>query len=336
MSLDAREETAAIRTHFGAIFVSLELSRSHWLITSLSPGGREKMSRHSVPAGDVAGLLARFAELRGKAVARTGTSYPIIVIQEAGLDGFWIARVLRREGIESHVVDAASIAVSRRRRRAKTDKIDGEALVRALLAFKRGEPRVCSMVRAPTPEEEDRRRICRERQALTAERVRHVNPRRMRSIRPVIKGLLFSQGIGDYEPLRRDRRRKLASLRAGDGRALGPNLKAQIGREFDRLELLLEQIAAVEAARDGLLAPAVEAEAASAPTPSPARRSTPCSPKNSPCARTAASKWRSKWRSCLRSRRSPASTSPSNPRSTRTASWRSPDCSSSIAPRPST
>ncbi|MGD0763241.1 MAG: IS110 family transposase [Roseiarcus sp.] len=265
------EETAAIRTHFGAIFVSLELSRKTWLITSLSPGGREKMSRHSVPAGDVAGLLARFAELRGKALARTGTSYPIIVIQEAGLDGFWIDRVLRREGIESHVVDAASIAVSRRRRRAKTDKIDGEALARALLAFKRGEPRVCSMAPAPTPEEEDRRRICRERQALIAERVRHVNPRRMRSIRPVIKGLLFSQGVGDYEPLRRDRRRKLASLRGGDGRALGPNLKAQIGRELDRLELLLEQIRAVEAARDALLAPAIEAEAASPPTPSSAR-----------------------------------------------------------------
>jgi len=272
MSFDhPREETAAIRTHFGAIFVSLELSRKTWLITSLSPGGREKMSRHSVPAGDVAGLLARFAELRGKALARTGTSYPIIVIQEAGLDGFWIDRVLRREGIESHVVDAASIAVSRRRRRAKTDKIDGEALARALLAFKRGEPRVCSMAPAPTPEEEDRRRICRERQALIAERVRHVNPRRMRSIRPVIKGLLFSQGVGDYEPLRRDRRRKLASLRGGDGRALGPNLKAQIGRELDRLELLLEQIRAVEAARDALLAPAIEAEAASPPTPSSAR-----------------------------------------------------------------
>src|ERR1019366_2584699 len=114
-----------------------------------------------------------------------GSYYPIVTIHEAGLDGFWVHRVLRQEGIESHVVDAASIAVSRRRRRAKTDKIDGEALVRALLAFKRGEPRVCSMVRAPTPEEEDRRRICRERKALIAERVRHVNR---------IKGLLFAQG----------------------------------------------------------------------------------------------------------------------------------------------
>ena len=138
MSLDQpREEPTAIQTQFGAIFVSLELSRSTWLITSISPGGGEKMSKHSVSAGDIAALLARFSELKEKAFARTKKSFPIIVIQEAGLDGFWIHRVLKREGIESYVVDAASIATSRRRRRPKTDKIDGEALVRALLAYKR-------------------------------------------------------------------------------------------------------------------------------------------------------------------------------------------------------
>src|SRR5271167_3460506 len=252
MSLDPHEEPAAIQTHIGAIFISLELSRSKWLITSLVPGGGQRMSKHWVEAGDLAGLLARFWAIRDKVLARTGKSYPIVVIQEAGLDGFWIHRSLVKEGIESHVVDAASIAVSRRRRRAKTDKIDGEGLLRALLAFKRGEPRVCSMVRVPTPQDEDRRRICRERKTLTAERIRHVNR---------IKGLLFSQGIGDYEPLRRDRRRALEAARTGDGRALGANMKAQIGRELDRLELLLGQIAAIEAERDAMLARQVEAEA---------------------------------------------------------------------------
>jgi len=245
MSLDSHEEPAAIQTHIGAIFISLELSRSRWLITSLVPGGGQRMSRHSVEAGDLAGLLARFWAIRDKVSARTGISYPIIVIQEAGLDGFWIHRALEQEGIESHVVDAASIAVSRRRRRAKTDRIDGEALLRVLLAFKRGEPRVCSMARAPTPQDEDRRRICRERKTLLVERIRHVNR---------IKGLLFSQGVGDYEPLRRDRRRALEAVRTGDGRALGAHMKAQIGRELDRLELLLGQIAAVEAERDAMLA----------------------------------------------------------------------------------
>jgi transposase len=141
----------AIRTDLGAIVISLELSRSIWLITSVSPGGGEKMSKHGVPAGDIGALMTRFTELRSKVFARTGKMVPIVVVQEAGLDGFWIHRVLQSEGIESHVVDPASIATSRRRRRAKTDRIDGEALVRTLSAYKRGEPRVCAMVKAPTP-----------------------------------------------------------------------------------------------------------------------------------------------------------------------------------------
>jgi transposase len=251
---DGPDAPTAIRNDLDAIFVSLELSRSTWLITSLSPGGGEKMSKHSVRGGDVAGLLERFAQLQKKAQARTGRKFPIIVIQEAGLDGFWIDRVLQNERIESHVVDPASVATSRRRRRAKTDKIDGEALLRTLLAYKRGEPRLCAMVKAPTPEEEDRRRLCRERKVLTNERVLHVNR---------IKGLLFSQGICGYEPLRRNRRRRLDELRTGDGRPLPKHLKAQISRELDRLELLLEQIKAVEAERDALLA----AQQIAAPAP---------------------------------------------------------------------
>ena len=108
----------AIRTQFGAIFVSLELSRSKWVLTSLSPVNGEKMSQYSLTAGDIGGLLARFAELIRKVRERTGSDYPIITIHEAGLDAFWVHRVLRDVGIESHVVDAASIATSRRRRRA--------------------------------------------------------------------------------------------------------------------------------------------------------------------------------------------------------------------------
>ena len=226
---DHPEAPTAIRHDLGAIFISLELSRSTWLITSLSPGGGEKMSKHSVRGGNVAGLLERFAQLQEKARARTGRTFPIIVIQEAGLDGFSIHRVLQNEGIESHVVDPASVATSRRRRRAKTDRIDGEALLRTLLAYKRGEPRVCAMVKAPTPEEEDRRRLCRERKVLTNERVQHVNR---------IKGLLFGQGVSGYEPLRRNRRQQLNELRTGDGRPLPKHLKTQISRELDRLELL--------------------------------------------------------------------------------------------------
>ena len=254
VAADRPQAPTAIRTDLGAIFVSLELSRSTWLITSLSPGSGEKMSKHSVRGGDITGLLARLTQLQEKARTRTGKSFEIIVIQEAGLDGFWIHRMLQESGNESHVVDPASIATSRRRRRAKTDRIDGEALVRALLAYKRGEPRVCAMVKAPTPQEEDRRRLCRERKVLIAEQVTHVNR---------LKGLLFSQGISGYEPLRRNRRARLEELQTGDGRLLPEHLKAQIRRELDRLELLLEQIKAVEVERDALLV----TEETSAPAP---------------------------------------------------------------------
>src|SRR3954453_22395624 len=250
----SRPGQIAVQVSLAAIFVSLELSRSTWLITSLVPGGGDKMSKHSVRSGDIAELMTHLAKLREKAHGRAGASFPIIALQEAGLDGFWVHRVLERAGIESHVVDAASILTSRRRRRAKTDRIDGEALLRTLLAYKRGEPRVCTKVRAPSPEEEDRRRLCRERKTLVAERITHVNH---------IKGLLFAQGIADYEPVRRDRRQRLEELTTGDGRPLPVHLKTQIGRELDRLELNLQQLKAVEAERDALLEP--EGDVAPAP-----------------------------------------------------------------------
>ena len=87
------DKPAAIRTDLGAIFVSLELSRSIWLVTSLSPGSSGKMSKHAVSGGDIAGLLRRLFELKEKARRRMRKDFPIVVIQEAGLDGFWIHRV---------------------------------------------------------------------------------------------------------------------------------------------------------------------------------------------------------------------------------------------------
>ena len=155
MSLDHRcEEPTAIRSNVGAIFVSLELSRSTWLITSLSPGSGEKMSKYGILAGDLAALLARLRP-QAEGVRADGKILFNRRHSGGGTGWFLIHRVLQSEGIESYVVDPASIATSRRRRRAKTDRIDGEALVRALLAYKRGEPRVCAIVSAPTPEDEE-------------------------------------------------------------------------------------------------------------------------------------------------------------------------------------
>lgn len=237
-SLPATSEPAP-----ASMFASLELSRSRWLVTVLLPGSG-KMSKYTVQGGDEAALLDLLSQLRARAEGRIGAPVAIVTIQEAGFDGFWIHRMLQANGIESHVVEAASIAVPRRHRRAKTDAIDGEALLRTLMAFKRGEPRVCSMVVPPSLEAEDRRRVSRERRTLIKERIGHINR---------IKGLLAAQGIGDYEPMRQGCRARLEELRTGDGRPLPAHLKAEIGRELERLELVRQQIAAVEADRAALV-----------------------------------------------------------------------------------
>jgi transposase len=234
------------------LFVSLELSKSAWLATVLAPGG-DKMSRHAVAGGDWKALLALLLRAKAKAEARLGGPVGIVAIHEAGLDGFSVHRLLDRNGVESHVVDPASIAVPRRKRRAKSDRIDGETLLRTLLAYRRGEPRVCSMVVPPSPEDEDRRRLSRERQTLVSERTRHTNR---------IRGMLMAEGIADYDPLHRDRRDRLEALRTADGRCVPPYLKARILREVERIEVLLRQIAEVEAERDALLR---AEEAAAAP-----------------------------------------------------------------------
>lgn len=225
------------------LFASLELSKSKWLLTVNSPGG-EKFSKHQLGGGDSGSLLGLLARLRTKAEQRCGRPVRVMAIQEAGLDGFWLHRLLIDNGVESTVVDPASIAVDRRHRRVKTDSVDGETLLRTSMAFARGERRVCSMVRAPSPEEEDRRRLTRERGTLLKERIQHTNR---------IKGLLNGQGVRDYDPLARDRIARLEAVRTGDGRALPQMLKAEIRRELERIEMATAQLAIVERARDAQL-----------------------------------------------------------------------------------
>src|SRR3954453_6525924 len=177
----------AARSDDSTLFAALELSRKSWLKATNAPG-EEKVSKRTIAAGDGRALLDRLAGLREKAERRIGKPVKVVVIQEAGLDGFWLHRLLEASGIESHVVDPASIAVDRRKRRRKTDSIDADALLRTLMAWAHGERRVCSMVRPPSPAEEHgaegpraRRRLSREREALVKERIQHSNR---------IKGLL--------------------------------------------------------------------------------------------------------------------------------------------------
>src|ERR1700755_3167216 len=207
------------------LLVSLELSRSTWVATSLALGSR-KMSKDTLVGGDARKLLDLLAWLKSRAEQRIAAPVKVVAIQEVGLDGFWIHRLLEANGVESHVVDPASIAVPRRHRRAKTDAIDGKTLLRTLMAWHRGEPRVCAMTVPPTPNEEDRRRVSRERATLLRERIRHTN-----------------------------RRKGLEELRTGGGHPVPVHLKAEILREIDRLELVLRQINEVEAERDEMLRP---------------------------------------------------------------------------------
>ena len=154
--------------------------------------------------------------LKKKAVQRRGSRVAVFAIQEAGRDGFWLHRLLEAHGIRSYVVGPASIAVNRRNRRAKTDRIDAEGLLRTLMAFCRGERKVCSMVRPPTRDAEDARRMTREREALIAERIRHTNR---------IKGLLATQGIFGFEPSWQVRRARLEELRTPQDQTIPPRLK---------------------------------------------------------------------------------------------------------------
>jgi transposase len=178
----------------GTIFVAIELGQKSWLVTMHRPD-RDRMSRHKVTGGDHAGLLALIERMRERATRALGAAPAVVSCYEAGYDGFWLHRLLTAARITNHVFDPASIAVEQRGRRAKTDRIDGEQLLRTLMAHCRGEPRVVRIVQVPSPEQEDVRRATRERDRLIKEQVRHINR---------IKSLLRLLGMAVGNPRRRD------------------------------------------------------------------------------------------------------------------------------------
>lgn len=223
------------------MFVALELSKSIWLVALHSPIS-DKVSQHRFAGGDVDGLLALIARKQAQAEARLGRAIRILSCYEAGYDGFWLHRLLCARGIDNRVLDAASILVDRRSRRAKTDRLDAAGLLRTLMALDRGESRVCRVVRVPSVAQEDERRRSRERGRLVVERGQHSSR---------IKGLLMTIGVRDFEPARRDWQLRLDGLRAADGQALPPYLKAEITRECRRLHQVIEMIAEIEAEQEG-------------------------------------------------------------------------------------
>lgn len=249
--LNLNPTDAPAAAQYATAYIVFELSKAKWKLGIVLPGS-PKMSRFTIDGGDLAALAARLATIRARA-GRCGRPVRILSCYEAGLDGHWLHRWLVGQRIVSHVVDPSSIEVSRRARRAKTDRIDLDKLMRAFLSYLRGEPRVCSMLHVPSVEDEDRKRRTRERKRLLGERIAHTNR---------IKALLFGQGIREVEPLKAGFIASLETMRTGDGRALPPLLKEEIMREHERLCLVQKQIATLEATSKTELRAAVPGSAA--------------------------------------------------------------------------
>jgi transposase len=242
-----QESKAAIPTQdqktAGDIFISVEMSRSKWVIGVHTPLA-EKIALHTLTCGDVDALLTLIDRAQAKLTAAEVGAPAVVVCYEAGYEGFWLYRRLVAIGIRVVVIDPASLLVDRRAKRAKTDRIDARAMVRALMAWSRGERQVLSEVRVPTVEQDDARRGLRERQRLVKERTAHGNR---------IKGLLKTQGIMDFDPRAADAIAHLDAIVTGDGRPLGLCLKREIVRELERLTLVMRQIEQVEAERDAVV-----------------------------------------------------------------------------------
>jgi transposase len=219
------------------LYVALELSRSTWLVAIHSPIA-DKVSQQRLEGGDTEGLLALITRKRIQAEEKLGRPVRVACCFEAGYDGFWLHRWLCARAIENRVLDAASILVNRRARRAKTDRLDVAGLLRTLMALERGETQVCRVVHVPSPEQEDARRRSRERARLVVERGQHTNR---------VKGLLMTQGIRDFEPTRRDWEARLEALRTPDGQPIRPCLRAELLRECRRLRQVMDMLAEVEA-----------------------------------------------------------------------------------------
>ena len=230
-----RTDTPASGEH-ATVYLVFELSKKTWQLGLLRPGS-DKLSRYSIAGGDLTALASRLARCRAEA-AQGGQPVRILSCYEAGLDGHWLHRWLTGQGVISHEIDPSSIEVSRRARRAKTDRIDLERMMRALLDLLRGEPQACRVIHVPSVEDEDRKRRSRARERLLKERIAHTNR---------IKGLLHGQGIRDALPLKPGFVKSLESVRTGDGRLLPPGLKQEIVHEHERLSLVNKQLALLEA-----------------------------------------------------------------------------------------
>ena len=216
----------------------IEMSLSNWLVAGIVPGiERQPLKKLAVDESALLKLLHRWreeAEKAGRRIERTAVAF------EAGRDGFWLARWLKAHSIEAHVIHAASVAVSREHRRAKTDRLDSELLKRAFLGWLRGERDHCKMVAIPSIKDEDAKRPNRERESLVGEQSRIVNR---------MKAALIRLGIRGFNPKLKRAAGRLDGLHTPEGEPIPPNTLAELRRDMERRRLVSNQIRQIEEAR---------------------------------------------------------------------------------------
>jgi transposase len=227
------------------LYMAMELSNEKW---RLAFGDGTRQRQVVIAAGDVAALGEQIDKAKAKWELSADT--PVVSCYEAGRDGFWLHRQLTDLGIDNRVVDAASIEVARRARRAKTDRLDARTLLEKLIRYESGERGVWRLVRVPDPVWEDRRQLEREREQLLGEQTRHRNR---------LAGKLVGQGIRIR--IGKDFMQRLEEVKLFDGSALPVHLKAGLLREFERLQAVQAQLRAVEREIEELITGAEELQA---------------------------------------------------------------------------
>lgn len=227
------------------LYLAFELSNTEWKLgftTGLGQAARIKVLK----ARKMGGLKGEIDLAKERFGLPKETA--VYSCYEAGRDGMWLHRYLEANGVNNLVVDSASIEVSRRFRRAKTDRLDASKLLNMLVRYHQGEQKVWSVVHVPSVEAEDQRQLHRELLVLKREQTHHVNR---------IKGILISQGVG--MEVTKDFLEELEAVRLWDGMPLQMGIRVLLDREHERLELVREQIRKIETIRKEILRTSKEA-----------------------------------------------------------------------------
>ena len=238
------ETAAPAEAEHNTLYVAIEISGKSWVVGVKSPSS-EKIGLHSLGPADKESLRDLIENQRAKAERALDREVRVLCCYEAGYEGFWLVRWLEEEmSIETVVLDPASLLVNRKAKQRKTDRIDAKKMVRALLAHDRGDAAVLSRVRVPSVEEEDRKRLLRERRRLVKERTSMTNS---------IKGLLKLHGVFDLDPRAKGFEAQFAEVKTAYGSPFPPRARQEVLRLVERLSLVQRQIAEVEAERDAVV-----------------------------------------------------------------------------------